>query len=245
MTNTIDGIDLSVLPYTQQALESIVSIYSCNVSPAVSNNVTGNRIDVHAHVVPAWYGAQIPETGGGPTPNWTIAGQFAFMASDGIQRSVLSISTPGSNVYLGNEAKTAALARLCNEYLAALARTWPNRFSFFANMPLPYSQRAIKEIDYASKKLGAVGLGLLSNHEGHYLGDPLMKPFFQYVNDTSKGNVNTLFVHPADPCRRADNGSYVVDNPWCKWPSLNIGTCTLEADLFNSYTSHQHSRVLL
>jgi hypothetical protein len=64
------------------------------------------------------------------------------------------------------------------------AGTWLNKIS-------------ITEANYAVKKLGAIGLGLLSNHEGYYLGNATFKPFFQYVNSTGKQTV--IFIHPNSP----------------------------------------------
>jgi hypothetical protein len=78
----------------------------------------------------------------------------------GVSHGVVSISLPGANVFPGNEAYTAGLARLLDEWLAEvsllrhpipsstlsqtaqLVRTFPDRFSFFAVMPLPYTKSA-------------------------------------------------------------------------------------------------------
>ena len=91
------------------------------------------------------------------------------MASQGISHSVLAFSSPGANAYPGNEAATAALARLINEQSAAYARAYPSRFSFYAVVPLPYTQAAIAEAVYALDTLGAVGIALYSNFEGDML----------------------------------------------------------------------------
>ena len=40
---------------------------------------------------------------------------------------------------------------------------------------------SIIETRHSLTKLGAVGVGLLSNHEGYYLGHPMFKPFFEAV----------------------------------------------------------------
>jgi hypothetical protein len=42
------------------------------------------------------------------------------MASANIKHGVLSMGTPGSVVYPGDQVRSAALARLLNEYLAAV-----------------------------------------------------------------------------------------------------------------------------
>nr|OQO27029.1 hypothetical protein B0A51_04029 [Rachicladosporium sp. CCFEE 5018] len=140
------------------------------------------------------------------------------MANNGIAHSIVAISAPGADVYLGDEKSTIALARLLNEYLAALARTYPKRFTFYAAMPLPYSQAALKEANHATI-LGAVGIGCLSNHEGHYLGTALLTPFFAALNarDTSR---EIIYVHPTEPVLNV-NGSFISANP-TQYPSGNV-----------------------
>ncbi|KAL1583304.1 hypothetical protein WHR41_07892 [Cladosporium halotolerans] len=133
------------------------------------------------------------------------------MASAGIKHAVLSITTPASVVFLGSQTKSAALARLLNEYLAALAYKFPQILSFFAVIPLPYTDAAITEANYALNRLSASGLGLLSNHEGYYLGNGTFRPFFAHIN--SMPSPTPIFVHPSGPCMRSSNGSLISGNP--------------------------------
>ncbi|PQE15162.1 2-amino-3-carboxymuconate-6-semialdehyde decarboxylase protein [Rutstroemia sp. NJR-2017a BVV2] len=134
--------------------------------------------------------------------------------------SVLSISAPGSTVFAGNGAASAALARLLNEWHAALVRKYPTRFSFVAVIPLPYTQEAITEATYALRKLDAAGIGLLSNHEGYYLGNSNFRPFFKALNDMSKGNI-TVFIHPNSPYLHV-NGTLIDANPSKPCIHLNV-----------------------
>jgi hypothetical protein len=116
----VDGINLYSLPFAAQALASIQDIYGAvnvTVPPGIVN---GNKVDVHMHVVPSWYRIAVPLVGGSPTPNWTLEAHLRFMASADIKHGVLSMGTPGSVVYPGDQVKSAALARLLNEYLAAV-----------------------------------------------------------------------------------------------------------------------------
>ncbi|KAB5575551.1 hypothetical protein GE09DRAFT_1092464 [Coniochaeta sp. 2T2.1] len=93
------------------------------------------------------------------------------------------IPTPSWNV-------SAHLQAMANFKVAhgILVRTHPERFSFFAVMPLPYTKSAITELKYALGPLNARGMRLLTNHEGIYLGNPSLTPFFSALNDT-KGAV--------------------------------------------------------
>lgn len=130
----------------------------------------------------------------------------------GIKHSVLSISTPGSTVFPRDQARSSALARLLNEYLAALSYTYPDKFTLFAVTPLPYTQSAVREAKFALNTLNAVGLGLLSNHEGYYLGNSTLEPFFNAMNAINSSRV-ILFVHPNDACQYLGDGSLIESNP--------------------------------
>lgn len=115
-----DSIDLYSLPVSAEALASIEAIYALRdfaIPSAISN---GSKFDVHTHAAPQWYRASVPSTGGAPTPDWSLKAHLNFMASAGIKHAVLSITTPASVVYPGSKTKSAALARLLNEYLAAV-----------------------------------------------------------------------------------------------------------------------------
>jgi predicted TIM-barrel fold metal-dependent hydrolase len=171
-----------------------------------------------AHCVPDWYRAIVPTTGGNPTPSWNITGHLAFMASQGISRAVLAFSSPGANVYPGNQAATIALARLINEQSAAYARAYPRQSTFYAVVPLPYTQAAIAEAKYALDTLGAVGIALYSNFEGHYLGDSSFTPFFEAMN--ARGADQIIYVHPTTPYLRV-NGTLIEANPTV-YPTGNI-----------------------
>jgi predicted TIM-barrel fold metal-dependent hydrolase len=140
------------------------------------------------------------------------------MASQGISRAILAFSAPGANAYPENKAATIALARLINEQTAAYARAYPDRFNFYAVVPLPYTQEAISEANYALDALGAAGIALYSNFEGHYLGDPSFKPFFEAMNARGAGQI--IYVHPTTPYIRV-NGQLVEANPTI-YPSGNI-----------------------
>jgi predicted TIM-barrel fold metal-dependent hydrolase len=171
-----------------------------------------------AHCVPDWYRSIVPKTGGNPTPSWNVSGHLSFMESEGISRAVLAFSAPGANVYPENQAATVALARLINEQTAAYARAYPNHFTFYAVVPLPYTQHAIAEAKYALDTLGAAGIALYSNFEGHYLGDPSFTPFFAAMN--ARGNGQIIYVHPTTPYLRV-NGSLIEANP-TTYPTGNI-----------------------
>ena len=51
----------------------------------------------------------------------------------------------------------------------------------------------------------------MSNHEGKYLGDTSLTPFFEYLN--ARGHEQeVVFVHPTNPVEKI-NGAFVSANP--------------------------------
>ncbi|KAM0805995.1 hypothetical protein BDR22DRAFT_896156 [Usnea florida] len=161
------------------------------------------------HVLPDWYRALVPVTAGKAQPQWSIQSNLDFMAS--IDHDIVTISTPGSAVYPGNEVFSVGLARLMNEWLSALVRTYPGLFSFYTTTPLPYVAAAIKEVEYARSHLGAIGTGLFSNYEGKYLGNPELTPFFAYLQ-SRETPFEVVFIHSSSPLLNI-NGTFISGNP--------------------------------
>jgi hypothetical protein len=115
-----DHIDLNSISLLAEALTSIQAIYDLTNTTLPTGVAEGSIIDVHAHVVPPWYRTLVPSTGQSPTPAWSLETHLNFMAGAGIKHGVLSIGTPGSVVFPESQVKSVALARLLNEYLAAV-----------------------------------------------------------------------------------------------------------------------------
>ncbi|KAE9387522.1 hypothetical protein BT96DRAFT_482952 [Gymnopus androsaceus JB14] len=138
---------------------------------------------------------------------------------------------------------TVALARLMNEETAAYARSFADRLSFMAVVPLPYINESIQEAKYALDELGAVGLILLSNSEGKYLGDPTFTDFFKNVNEREGRQI--IFVHPATPYLIID-GDLVEANP-TRYPTgfseYYFETARTFQDLTVTQTLHNFSNI--
>lgn len=115
-----DHIDLYSIPLAEEALASIQAIYDLEDVAIPSGISEGNKVDVHVHVIPPFYRLLEPTFAGFQVPNWTLEAHLDFMAGAGIKHAVVSIGAPGSVVFPGSQVKSAALARLLNEYLAAV-----------------------------------------------------------------------------------------------------------------------------
>ncbi|MCB2204597.1 amidohydrolase [bacterium] len=156
-----------------------------------------NRIDIHHHLIPEEYVSLLATLGikGTPAvdfPAWSPEKALRVMKQNKIDIALLSLSTPGS--YFKDDAFSCKLTRMTNEYSAELIERHPERFGAFAALPLPDVEGALAEINYAFDTLGLDGVGLLTNYEGRYLGDPLFEKVFDELNRRKA----VVFVHPTD-----------------------------------------------
>ncbi|MFI5956156.1 amidohydrolase family protein [Cryptosporangium sp. NPDC051539] len=156
-------------------------------------------IDVHHHVVPAFYRAELETAGllrpipGVDYPRWDPAASRAMMDRLGINAAVLSVTEPGVHFTAGESARR--LARRLNEYLAGLVADEPARFGAFAVLPLPDVDAALTELAYALDVLRLDGVGVLTNYRGTYVGDFSFEPL---LAELDRREVPVL-LHPARP----------------------------------------------
>jgi 6-methylsalicylate decarboxylase len=157
------------------------------------------RIDVHHHLVPPKYLADIsakmhPEP---PLVQWTPARSLEDMDAAGIRTSVNSITTPG--LWFGNAEESSRIARECNDYSAKLAADYPGRYGIFAALPLPDIDGSLREIEYALDTLKADGIAMFTSYGDKYLGDAAFAPVFAELNRRKA----VVYTHPTGPacCR--------------------------------------------
>lgn len=136
------------------------------------------RIDMHAHCLPPGYAQALQSEemwliGGIPLPQWSPELALEFMAAHGIGMQVLSLSDPGVE-FAG--AHAPALARECNDFIAGLAREHPARFTGLAALALADIENARDEVRRALDELDLVGVALISNYGGLYLGEDRFAP---------------------------------------------------------------------
>lgn len=212
-----DNIDLTVLSFIEDALADISSLHTTRIQSQLPlfNNAT--RIDTHTHPVPSWFRSLQPLAAGRETPSWDPISHLKFMDDHHMAHSILCVSTPQANAFPDDRERTVALARLLNEYVSELVRVFPERFSWLAVTPLPYVKDAVVEVRYAVEELGAIGVGVLTNHEGLYPGETSFDPLWEYLQNRAENGdgKEIVFIHPHDPVIRLDNGSLVSSKP-CK-----------------------------
>jgi len=163
--------------------------------------MTAHRIDVHHHILPPDY---VAEVGGerigelilsGRVPEWTPQTSIEAMDRNGIATAITSISAPG--LWFGDDDQAKRLCRHCNDYAAGLRAEHPNRFGVFASLPLPNVDASLEEIAYALDDLQTDGIGLLTSYGDRYPGDPAFAPVFDELN--RRGAI--VYFHPTNaPC---------------------------------------------
>ncbi len=162
------------------------------------SNVEQGRVDVHAHFIPDLYRDALLEAGHGrpdgmpAIPPWSVGEALSAMDALGIERAMLSISSPG--VHFGDDSAARDLARAVNDEGMRLKRAHPDRFGYLASTPLPDVAGALVEAARMRDE-GADGLILETNHRGLYPGDPALEPFWTQLNDAGA----VVLIHPTSP----------------------------------------------
>jgi 5-carboxyvanillate decarboxylase len=120
-------------------------------------------------------------------------GRIAQMDRDGIDMAVLSLTSPGVQVF--NADLATALAAEANDELAAAVRAHPQRFAGLAAVAPQDPQRAAREIERARRELGLVGLIINSHTHGEYLDHDKFQPLLI----TAEYERMPLYLHPREP----------------------------------------------
>jgi 6-methylsalicylate decarboxylase len=150
------------------------------------------RTDVHHHFFPPAFlearrnalTRQNRPAAFGAADSWSVGKAIEAMDLNHIATAILSISTPGP--WFGNAEESIRLARQCNEYATEMIRDHPGRFGLFAALPLPDTDAALREIDYAFDTLKADGVGMMTTYATtagvKWPGDPSFTPLFAELN---------------------------------------------------------------
>jgi 6-methylsalicylate decarboxylase len=156
------------------------------------------RIDTHHHAIPTDYRNLlrkngINEAGGRAVPEWSPDGSLQTMSELGVGTAILSVSAPGTT-FLPKAAEAAALARDLNDHLASVVAAQPDRFGFFAIVPMPHVDESAAEVVRSLDELHADGVVLLANAAGIYVGQDGQDDLFAALDARSA----VVFIHPAD-----------------------------------------------
>jgi predicted TIM-barrel fold metal-dependent hydrolase len=153
-------------------------------------------VDVHHHLVPrAWLSGRYEAIAAtnrrvSLLSEWTPERSIEEMDRNFVATAITSVTNPG--IWDGDAARARALARSCNEFAADIARDFPGRFGVFAALPLPDVEGSIAETAYAFDVLHADGIGLMTNYDSKWPGDPAFAPVFDELNRRKA----TVYFHP-------------------------------------------------
>lgn len=153
---------------------------------------------MHAHLLNEDYLRLLSEhdaltLDGFPLPAFDEEQAIAFMDANGIERQLLSLSSPHPN--FGNDDESAEFCARFNDWTAEVCGRHPGRFAFCAVVPLPDVAASVGEARRSMRELGVVGVKVPSNACGVYLGDPCFDPLFEEVSRTG----GLVVIHPNRP----------------------------------------------
>jgi len=129
--------------------------------------------DVHAHCLPAAVAellrehplpGRYPRPGGSGPPMSDSPGdleaRLALMDEAGVEVQVLSLSPLP---FADDEELTVRLVRAANDALAAVVARHPDRLRAYAELPLPYVDAALRELERCRAELGLTAVNLLAS----------------------------------------------------------------------------------
>ena len=153
-------------------------------------------VDVHAHYIPDFYRQALIDAGhefpdGSPIPEWDEELHAARLRELGLDAAVLSLSSPGVG---------GCPSRLrWRDASTSTGATWragiPGPSPTWRACPSRMFRLLAPRRSGRSTTGGAVGIGLLTNYDGIYLGAPEFEPLLKALDDHHA----TVVIHPTSP----------------------------------------------
>ncbi|MBI4544198.1 MAG: amidohydrolase [Gemmatimonadetes bacterium] len=122
-----------------------------------------------------------------------IAFREAVLAEQGIDRQVLSFTSPGT--HFEPPARALELACLVNDALAEVVATRGARFTALGTLPLNDPAASVAELERVVRELGLPGVMLFSNVNGVALSDERFWPLYERAEELEA----VLYIHPIHP----------------------------------------------
>jgi predicted TIM-barrel fold metal-dependent hydrolase len=161
------------------------------------------KIDIFCHIFPQKFYdrmLKIPERGSTIKKRVTeipsiVDLDVRFRIMDEFREYIQVVCLPAPPIEaLGDAQHSPELAELGNDGMAELVAKHPSRFAgFIAAVPMNNPVAAVKEIERAVKKLGAVGIQIYTNVNGRPLDEPDFLPIFEKMAELDA----PIWVHPA------------------------------------------------
>ncbi len=151
------------------------------------------RIDVHHHIAPPDYLAEVGPSINPPLKSWSLAKAIEDMDEGDVATAIVSVTQIA--VRIASAERARRVARSCNEFAAGMVADHRGRFGMFVALPLPDIDGSLREIAYGLDQLKADGVGLYTSYHDKWLGDPEFAPVFEELNRRRA----VVYVHPATP----------------------------------------------
>lgn len=119
--------------------------------------------------------------------------RIADMDQQGVAVQAMSLTTP--MVYWSDAELDHKLATAWNDAASAAHQSYPARLFGFCTLPMLYSDRAIEELNRASKLPGIRGVYVGTNVNGKDLSDPLFEPIWTRIEELDL----PVLLHPVQP----------------------------------------------
>lgn len=115
------------------------------------------------------------------------------MDDTGIDVAILSMTSPGTQVFEADAAK--ALAGKSNDVLAAAVERHPGRYAGMISIAPQDAAWSVGEIKRGKEELGFKGVMVNSHTKGHYLDEPQFDPILRACAEQGL----PLYIHPQSP----------------------------------------------
>jgi aminocarboxymuconate-semialdehyde decarboxylase len=158
-------------------------------------NSEGQRYNAEFRMTDQGFFFKTPAESSGPLPTKFIdlKQRLADMDAQGV--AVHALSLTGPMVYWAEGEFSHKLAMTWNDAAVAAHQANPDRFVVLATLPMLDPDRAVNEVNRASKLPGVRGVYIGTNIEGHDLDDPLFEPIFARIETLGL----PVFLHPVPP----------------------------------------------
>jgi aminocarboxymuconate-semialdehyde decarboxylase len=114
------------------------------------------------------------------------------MDQQGVGLQAISLTAP--MLYWGDAELSSKLAKAWNDAATAAHQAYPTRLVAFLTLPMLHPDRALSELERASKLPGMRGVYLGTNIAGRDLDDPLFEPVLARIEALDL----PIFLHPVE-----------------------------------------------
>ena len=146
--------------------------------------------DIHAHHAPGGLSRTSDPTKVRVATQYpSFEARLELMERAGVGRQVLSCTAP---TYLDDPLEARATVQRINDELAARCAADPDRFWFWASLPLPHVAETLRELERVLDKPGAVGVFMGCSCQGGSIARAEFEPVYAEL-DRRRG---VVFLHP-------------------------------------------------